>query len=75
MRDIRRYAQQTNIRLFIGFLLILFIIGIGLIYIFWGWEAALLGLICMILGLSPMILIWLALFIIGWVVRKADPDE
>jgi hypothetical protein len=34
--DLRRYAKQTNIQLIIGFLLILFIVGDGLIYLRYG---------------------------------------
>lgn len=69
-RDLRRYARQTNSRLFIGFLLLLFIIGDGLIYLIWGREAALLGLVCILAGLAPLLLIALALWGIDWLTRR-----
>jgi hypothetical protein len=71
-RDLRRYARQTNTRLFAGFLLMLFLIGDGLIYIFFGRQAALLGVVCILAGLAPLLLIALALWGIEWVVRGSD---
>lgn len=72
--DLRHYARQTNIQLLIGFFLILFIIGEGLIYLLYGKTAALMGLLCIGAGLTPLILI--ALFFVGvqWVLRRADRD-
>jgi hypothetical protein len=69
-RDLRRYASQTNIRLLLGFLIILFLVGIGLIYIFYGREAAMLGFTCLLAGLLPLLLIAFALWGIGWLVKK-----
>jgi hypothetical protein len=73
-RDLRRYARQTNIRLLFGFILILFLIGIGLIYVFYGRQAALLGVFCMIFGLSPLVIIWMSLAVIEWIVKRANQD-
>jgi hypothetical protein len=73
-RDLRRYARQTNVRLFIGFLLLLFLVGIGLIYIYYGAGAAVMGVFCILAGLAPLLLIWLALWGIEWFVRRADRD-
>lgn len=73
-RDLRRYARQTNFRLFVGFLILLFIVGDGIIYIFYGRNAAILGLTCMLFGLSPLVLIWLSLMILDWLVRRANPE-
>ncbi len=72
-RDLRKYARQTTTRLAIGGLLILFLVGIGLIYLIYGREAAILGTICMLAGLSPLVLIWLSLEILDWIVRRANP--
>jgi hypothetical protein len=69
-RDIRQYAQQTNIRLGIGFVILLIIVGIGLIYFFYGQIAALMGLACLVIGLLPLLLISLSLWLIGEIVRK-----
>ena len=73
-RDVRRYAQQTNFRLIVGGLLILFFIGDGLIYFIYGQGAALLGLLCMTLGLLPILLITLFFMGIEWLVKKSNPD-
>jgi hypothetical protein len=72
-RDLRNYARQTNIRLIIGFLLVLFIIGDGLIYVFYGRPAAIMGVICLLAGLSPVILIIIALWFIDWIVQRSNP--
>lgn len=74
-RDLRRYARQTNRRLLLGFFALLFVLGGGLIYLFFGREAAYLGLICMVVGLAPAVLAWLALAITGWVARKIDDPD
>jgi len=72
IRDLRQYAQQTTTRLIFGGLLLLFLIGDGLIWIFFGKEAAVLGLICLLAGLFPVIIIWLALNLLEWIVRRAN---
>ena len=66
-RDLRQYAKQTNFRLIVGFILLLFILGDGLIYLFYGQGAAIMGLICLIGALVPILLILAALWIIDWV--------
>lgn len=71
-KDLRRYAKQTNTRLLVGFVLLLFIIGDGLIYIIFGSEAAISGLICIFIGLFPLILIWLVLLVIDWIAKRAN---
>lgn len=71
-RDLRRYARQTNNRLLFGGILILYIVGGGLIFWIYGKEAAILSLLCITLGLSPLFVIWLALAILDWIARRAD---
>jgi len=71
-KDLRRYAKQTNTRLILGGLLLLFIVGDGLIYLFMGREAALLGFLCLVVGLAPILLVWLILTGLEWVARRAD---
>jgi len=74
MRDLRKYAQQTDRRLIVGGLLILFVVGDGLIYLFYGHQAALAGLICLLIGLIPLVLIWISLALISWLVRRANRE-
>ncbi len=71
-RDLRRYARNTNARLAAGFLLILFIVGDGLIYAIYGREAAIAGFVCILAGLSPLVLIVLALYGMDWIAKKVD---
>lgn len=74
MRDLRRYSRQTNFRLIGGGISLLFVVGLGLIALFYGPGAAGMGLVCLLLGLSPLVLIWLALELIEWVARRANPE-
>lgn len=69
-RDLRRYARQTSFRLVVGFLALVFLVGDGLIYLFMGRDAAILGLVCLALGLAPAVLVWLLLGLLGWLVKK-----
>lgn len=73
-RDLRAYARQTNFRLIIGGILLIFIVGDGLICIIYGREAAIMGLVCLMIGLSPIFLVWLSLTIIGLIVKRANND-
>ena len=57
--DLRKYTRQTNVRLSIGFALIIFLVGDGLIYHFYGQGAAILGALCILLGLAPLMLVFL----------------
>lgn len=69
-RDLRDYARQTTIQLGIGFIFLLFVVGIGLIYLIYGKNAALIGLVCLFVGVIPLLLIALALWFIGEIVKK-----
>jgi hypothetical protein len=71
-KDLRRYARQTNARLLVGFFLLLFIVGDGLIWAVYGREAALLGLLCLSAGLIPLVLIYAALWAMEQIAKRAD---
>ncbi len=73
-RDLRSYARQTNVRLIAGGLLVLFIVGDGLIYLFYGTGAALTGLLCLLGGLVPIVLIILFMLLLDWVVKRANRE-
>ena len=75
-RDLRKYARQTNVRLSIGFAIIIFLIGDGLIYYFFGREAAIMGALCILLGLVPLLLVFLAFLAMDLVIRfLQDRDQ
>ena len=72
--DMRKYSRNTTIQLIIGGLLLIFIVGDGLIYIFQGPSAALSGLLCLAAGLVPILIIIGIMAFIGWIVKRYDGD-
>ena len=72
-RDLREYAKQTNIRIGIGAFVLLFVVGIGLIYFIYGPGAAGVGLLCLLGSFIPIALIILSLYGIDWIVKHARP--
>ena len=73
-RDLRKYARQTTIRLIVGALLLIFVVGDGLIYLIYGQGAALLGLTCLLAAAVPIALILMVLLLIDWISKHADRD-
>jgi len=71
-KDLRNYAKQTRSRLVIWFLIILFIIGLGLIWLIYGARSALLGFLCLIGSFIPIGLIFLFLFGLDAIVKNQD---
>jgi hypothetical protein len=50
---------------------LLFGVGLGLIYVIYGPGAAGIGLLCLLGGMVPIALIVLALLTIDWIARRA----
>jgi hypothetical protein len=73
-RDLRKYASQTNVRLIVGGFVLVFVVGIGLIYLFYGQGAALTGLLCLVVGLIPLFLIWLMFLILEIITKRAKRE-
>jgi hypothetical protein len=73
-RDLRKYMRQTNVRLIAGALVLLFIIGGGLIYVIYGPSAAMLGVLCILGGMVPVVLVVLVMMLIDWIAKRANPD-
>jgi len=56
-RNLREHRRITDRRLLIGFFLLVFLVGDGLIYMLYGREAAIFGLLCLSAALVPVVLI------------------
>jgi hypothetical protein len=74
MTDLKKYDKQTINQLIIGGILIIFIIGDGLIYLIYGAQAAGMGLLCLGVGLLPILLIMLVIWFMEWIVKRANKD-
>jgi hypothetical protein len=69
-RDLRSFASGTTFRLVGGGLAILFIVGLTLIAIIYGKNAAIFGFVCLLAGLAPILLIYLFLKILDWISKR-----
>ena len=72
--DLKKYAAQTNVQLIVGGFVLLFVVGLGLIAIIYGTGAALVGLLCLLVGLVPIGLVALLLFGLDIFVKKINKD-
>lgn len=66
IRDSRSYQSSLERELIIGALLIGLVVGVGLIYLFWGESAALTSLLCFALFLVIVAVVWGFLRVISW---------
>jgi magnesium-transporting ATPase (P-type) len=73
-RNLQKYARQTNIRLIAGALVLLFIVGDGLIYLFYGSSAAAMGFLCLLVGMIPVVLVVLIILLLDWITKRANRD-
>jgi len=73
-RDLRKYVKDTNVRILIGAFLLLFIIGIGLIWLIYGFGAAVSAFLCLLGAFVPIALIFIALYGLDWIVKRANDD-
>jgi hypothetical protein len=74
-RDLRKYTSQTNFRLLVGAFLLLFVVGLGLIWLIYGLPAAITGMFCLLGALVPISLVWLFMVGLDWIVRRANRDD
>lgn len=72
-RDLRKYAKDTNVRLAVGAFLLLFVVGVGLIWAIYGQGAAGMGMLCLLAALLPVILILAFFLVIEWILKRARP--
>lgn len=73
-RDLRKYMRQTNVRLLVGGIVLLYLVGGSLIYLIYGRESAVMGVLCLTAGLAPLALIWVVMSVMEWIVKKANQD-
>ncbi|MCC6146487.1 MAG: hypothetical protein IT308_02850 [Anaerolineaceae bacterium] len=71
-KNLAEYARQTNIQLIAGGAFLLLIVGDGLIYLIYGPGAAVSGLLCIGVGLVPVVAILLVVVLLNWIVRRAN---
>ncbi len=74
MRDLRSYQKNTIFRLIVGGFLIVFVVGDGLIFLIYGPQAAVSGLLCIGGGMLPIFLIMVFLWVIDRVVKNANRE-
>jgi hypothetical protein len=71
IRDLRKYARQTDMQLLIGFFILLIVVGLGLIFFLWGTGAAISGLICVGVALLPVLAVLGVMWVLDHLARKA----
>lgn len=60
-------------RLAVGAFILLFVVGVGLIWAIYGQGAAGMGLLCLLAALLPIILILAIFLAMEWILRRARP--
>jgi uncharacterized membrane protein len=70
-KDLRKYTRDTNIRLALGAFILLFVVGVGLIWAIYGEAAAGMGFLCLLAALLPIILILAFFLAIEWFLKRA----
>lgn len=69
-QDLRKYSSQTKYRLILWFFILLFTLGLGMIWLIYGGRAALFGLLCLLGFGIPVGLIALLLLGLDRIVKK-----
>jgi len=73
-RDLRKYVRQTNLHLIAGALILIFVVGEGLIYLFYGSSAAVMGFLCLLAGMTPVLLVVLVILLLDWISKRANRE-
>jgi hypothetical protein len=73
-RDLRKYMKDTNLRLVGGALLLLFTVGLGTIWLIYGFGAAAVGFFCLLGAFVPIGLILLVLKLSDWILERAGRE-
>jgi hypothetical protein len=72
-KDLRKHSRETNYRLLVGAFVLLFIVGVGLIWLIYGQGAGGMALVCLLAALVPIILILGVFLAIDWILSRARP--
>lgn len=72
-KDLRKYSRDTGVRLALGAFILLFVVGVGLIWLIYGEGAAGMGFVCLLATLLPIILILSIFLAIEWILKRARP--
>ena len=72
-RDLRKYSRQTYVRLALGAFILLFVVGVGLVWAIYGPGAGGMAFTCLLAALFPIILILLVFLAIEWILKRARP--
>jgi hypothetical protein len=73
--DLRRYQTATDRNLLVGFFIVLFLVGGGLIYLFYGVGGLSTGLLCMVGGAVLAGVVVLVAFGFEWLSKWLDNRE
>jgi len=73
LKDLREYSKETSVRLALGAFILLFVIGVGLIWLIYGGNAAGMAFTCLLAALFPVILILGVFLGIEWILKHARP--
>ena len=68
--DSRAYGRQLERELVAGGLLIGLVVGVGLIYLFWGPSAAVTSALCFVGFLGVIALVWGFLLLVDWLGKR-----
>lgn len=72
-RDLREFRRRLDLRLLLAFILLLFLVGDGLIWVLYGGQAAIIGALCMGAGTFLLGLLWAMMSLLEWISNKDDP--
>lgn len=75
MRDLRAYSKQTLIGYVVGGIVVIILVAETLIYFYYGKNAAVLGLLCILLGLTPIGLVWIFLWLLELFLKRYSAKQ
>jgi hypothetical protein len=71
--DPRRHWRQTQVRLILGGLAVLIVVGGGLVWLLYGRAAALTAVSCLLAAAAVLALLWLLLTFLERWVKEDEP--